>query len=223
MKGMLTHAKSESGLEAVWVVGSVASGTDDVWSDVDLILVCDAGLIRERRSLARAVGPVLLEWDAPQNAAPGSMHYCAVFDRGPLPFGVDLHLWPRGSARPSDSVVLYESAPSTTGELSFEAIQKQAADRNTGRTLPEMPPEERRQFRLAMLYPICADLARGWPESAAVMVEWLGYKAPQPTTDAWLAHLDVMLGSLGEGLASSVREKYRNLLSATEWVLHQES
>lgn len=89
---LVALAEADHRIAALWAVGSLAFGEADDWSDIDIIVSCQPETIEERRTLARAAGSVLLEWDAPQNAAPGSMHYCTVYDFGPLPFGVDWHL-----------------------------------------------------------------------------------------------------------------------------------
>lgn len=173
--------------------------------------------------MARAAGSVLLEWDAPQNAAPGSIHYCTVYDLGSLPFGVDWHLWPHEVRRPVDSKPLYERSPSVPSDLTFEGIQERATETNRGRSLPEMPGPERSAFRLSMLYPICKDLVRGWPQSSALMVEWLGFEIPSADSESWDAILHSILDALAAGFSPKVRQKYENLLEATSWVMNQRS
>lgn len=215
------HIESDSRIAALWLVGSLASDQSDNWSDIDLILYCDAQVIDGRQSLARAIGKVILEWDAPQNAAAGSMHYCTVYDLGPLPFGVDWHLWTKGSLRPSDAKPVVAGGITEASSLTFEELQKKAADENRNRHLPEMSRDERRQFRLSMLYPICKDLARGWPQSSAMMVEWLGFPPPDSTLDGWVRALQEMLDELSEDFAAGVHDKYQNLLRITEMIVRE--
>jgi predicted nucleotidyltransferase len=209
------RAESDSRIKSLSLVGSLASGEADDWSDIDLIVECDVGLIQRRLELGASLGEILLQWDAPQNAAPEAMHYCTVYDLGPLPFGVDWHLWPEGSEHPSDSKSIYERAISRRSSLSFDELQKQATEQNKNRALPEMSASERQQFRLSMLYPICKDLARGWPQSAAGMVEWLGFDPPIETMKSWVGTLHTMLNELGGQFPTNTRDKYEALVRLT--------
>jgi predicted nucleotidyltransferase len=201
---------------AAWLVGSLGRNDADQWSDVDLIVVANAPFLTKRRSLLRELGEVMLEWDAPQNAAMGAMHYCTVYDLSQLPFSVDWHIWPEGTSKPSDARTLFERMEFPTSTETFETLQKETSARNKGRVFPEPSELDRHSVRLFMLLPICKDLVRGWTESAELMLKGLcAGTTPEPTAEAWISALQDCLNEVSKGFPAHTVAKYQTLIDVT--------
>ena len=98
---------------AAWLLGSLGSGTQDDWSDLDLWIVVGDESMREvaheRHKFSGRVAQVLLLEDAPQNAPPGGAFLSAMFKGQYGPQIVDIYWQPLSSAqRPPGTTLLFE-------------------------------------------------------------------------------------------------------------------
>lgn len=98
-------------VEAAWLFGSLATGSGDAWSDLDIwISVRDDGFpqfVDERASLAARIDPPLFSTEAPQNAPAGGGYYQTVYDDPTGPHIVDWYMQPSSLAGlPAEGVLL---------------------------------------------------------------------------------------------------------------------
>lgn len=141
--------------EGVWLVGSLASGTEDEWSDVDLLVVGGEP----------ALGRALLTLEMPGNGPVGGGYVGAMYDVGPLPLWVDWYSWPLGAPIPREARLV--AGVGVVGSLDLgETLE--AVGRGTPGAAPD--PEV---FALAMLPLAAKYLARGELEKAAAMASML--------------------------------------------------
>jgi hypothetical protein len=141
--------------EAVWLVGSLGSGTGDEWSDLDLIVVGGHGVLDE----------CLLSFAMPQNGPADGGYVGAMYELESLPLWGDWYLWPPGTPVPRESRLLAGAGPS--GELDLSATLDVV-----GRGQPGPPPDPD-VFALAMLPLAAKHLARGDTEKAEAMASML--------------------------------------------------
>ncbi|MFB6722950.1 hypothetical protein ACFCV3_22415 [Kribbella sp. NPDC056345] len=142
--------------QSVWLVGSLAAGAGDDWSDLDLIVVEGAPALDGR----------LLTIDIPSNGPAGGGYLGAMYDVAGLPLWVDWYLWPAHAAVPREARPLAGTGVQGSRDLS-DTLD------HLGRGEPGLPPDPA-AFALAMLPLAAKHLARGNLAAAAGMTKMLG-------------------------------------------------
>ncbi|MET9273281.1 nucleotidyltransferase domain-containing protein [Kribbella sp. NPDC003557] len=147
--------------EGVWLTGSLASGTADEWSDVDIIVVGGE----------RVLDHPLLTLTMPGNGPVGGGYVGAMYDVGamyevgPLPLWVDWYWWPSGAPLPRASRLVAGAGGAGNLDLS-ETLDL------LGRGSPGPAPDPD-VFALAMLPLAAKHIARGDLDKAAAMASML--------------------------------------------------
>lgn len=153
--GWLAETVPKLQADGVWLVGSLASGTHDEWSDVDLLVVGEE----------RALGETLLTLEMPGNGPVGGGYVGAMYDVDGLPLWVDWYFWPSDAPIPREARLL--SGAGTAGDLDLaETLEL------VGRGLPGPAPDPN-AFALAMLPLAAKYIVRGDLEKAAAMASML--------------------------------------------------
>jgi hypothetical protein len=186
--------------ESVWLVGSLATGTGDEWSDVDLIIARGDS----------ALDGSILTLDTPANGPAGGGYVGTMYDVGGLPLWVDWYCWPGGAPIPSEARLLAGTGTAGTLDLS-ETLDL------VGRGQPGPAPDPD-VFALAMLPLAAKYIARGNSEKAASMASILD----APTNVGPTAALsDVLSGIKGHEPASALVRRYlevaRAIAEPTPW------
>ncbi|GAA0587082.1 nucleotidyltransferase domain-containing protein [Kribbella sandramycini] len=148
--------------EAVWLVGSLADGTADRWSDIDLLLVAGEPLI----------GDAVLTLDVPSNGPAGGGYLGAMYVVDDLPLWVDWYLWPAAAPIPGEARLL--AGIGTPGALDLSATLD-----HVGRGAPGRPADLT-TFALAMLPLAAKNLARGNLSAAGTLAALLGATPGSP-------------------------------------------
>ena len=179
--------------EGVWLVGSLGSGRDDEWSDVDIVVVGGE----------RVLGQTLLTLEMPDNGPVGGRYVGAMYDVGPLPLWVDWYWWPSGAPIPRESRLL--AGAGTAGSLDLSETLELV-----GRGLPGPAPDPG-VFALAMLPLAAKYIARGDLEKAAAMASMLN----APSDVGVGAGLSVVLSRVeGHQAASAAVRRYLEVVRA---------
>jgi hypothetical protein len=179
--------------EAVWLIGSLGSGTGDEWSDVDVIVIGGECLLDQ----------ALLSFTMPNNGPAGGGYVGAMYEVERLPLWVDWYLWPSGAAVPRQAQLL--AGAGTAGELDLpETLDL------LGRGLPGLAVDPN-VFALAMLPLTAKHIARGHTEKAAEMASML----KTPTDRGIAAGLLAVLSRVeGHDAASAVVRRYLDVVQA---------
>ncbi|MFF1819510.1 nucleotidyltransferase domain-containing protein [Kribbella sp. NPDC058245] len=166
-------SRTASALQAggVWLVGSLATGVGDEWSDLDLIVVGGQPVLDGS----------LLTIEMPANGPADGGYLGAMYDVAGLPLWVDWYLWPPHAAIPREARLLTGSG--TPGTLDLNGTID-----HLGRGQPGTPPPPD-VFALAMLPLAGKHVARGNHETAAAIAAMLGAQAG---TDIAAALIDVL-------------------------------
>jgi len=179
--------------EGVWLVGSLGSGRDDEWSDVDIVVVGGE----------RVLGQTLLTLEMPDNGPVGGRYVGAMYDVGPLPLWVDWYWWPSGAPIPRESRLL--AGAGTAGSLDLSETLELV-----GRGLPGPAPDPG-VFALAMLPLAAKYIARGDLEKAAAMASMLN----APSDVGVGAGLSVVLSRVeGHQAATAAVRRYLEVVRA---------
>jgi hypothetical protein len=179
--------------EGAWLVGSLGSGTEDAWSDVDLLVVGGEP----------ALGRALLTLEMPGNGPVGGGYVGAMYDVGPLPLWVDWYSWPLSAPIPREARLV--AGAGVAGSLDL-AETLDAVGRGTPGAAPD--PEV---FALAMLPLAAKYLARGELEKAAAMASMLD----MPADVGIGAGLYAVLSRIaGHGEAVAAVRRYLDVVSA---------
>ncbi len=137
--------------QSVWLVGSLATGTGDDWSDLDLIVV----------EGAPALDGSLLTIDVPANGPAGGGYLGAMYDVAGLPLWVDWYLWPPHATIPREAHLLTGPGTGTgAGTGTQDSLDLSDTLDRLGRGEPGPPPDPQ-AFALAMLPLAAKHLARG--------------------------------------------------------------
>lgn len=114
LKQIVVQAQSDSRVRAVLLVGSLASETNDAYSDIDLVVVAESqsvdALLADRLAFPAQLGDVLLQLDSSWNVWSEAAEVLTLLD-GDLPLWVDIDFWPPVAGIPSDARVLAGRAP----------------------------------------------------------------------------------------------------------------
>jgi len=85
-------------VDAVWLVGSLGSGTADAYSDVDLVVAVDetrpAEVFADPVACFGLPGRVLYTRPKPRNAPAGGGYLAVCVQLAGLPVLIDLYVWP---------------------------------------------------------------------------------------------------------------------------------
>ncbi|GAB3923907.1 hypothetical protein GCM10029976_014830 [Kribbella albertanoniae] len=152
----LTRTVPTLDAQSIWLVGSLATGTADDWSDLDLIVV----------EGTPALAGSLLTIDLPANGPAGGGYLGAMYEVAGLPLWVDWYLWPRQAAIPREARPL--AGTGTQGPRDLSATLDHLGCGEPG------PPPDPQAFALAMLPLAAKHLARGNLAAAAGMIAMLG-------------------------------------------------
>lgn len=175
------------------MVGSLGSGRDDEWSDVDIIVVGGECVLDE----------TLLTLEMPDNGPVGGGYVGAMYDVGPLPLWVDWYWWPSGAPIPRESRLLAGAGAAGSLDLS-ETLELM------GRGLPGPAPDPD-VFALAMLPLAAKHIARGDLEKAAAMASMLN----APSDVGIGAGLSVVLSRVeGHDTVSAAVRRYLEVVRA---------
>lgn len=118
---------------AVLVIGSLASGTEDAYSDIDVVAIPGREsldtFLAERLTWPAQFGEVLLQLDSSWNLWSGSSQVLTLLD-GELPLWVDMDIWPPSiPGIPPDARVLAGSPPPPI-DMSLSEMRAQLKDRH---------------------------------------------------------------------------------------------
>jgi hypothetical protein len=179
--------------DGVWLAGSLGSGGDDEWSDVDLIVVGGEHVLDE----------TLLTLEMPGNGPVGGGYAGAMYDVGRLPLWVDWYWWPPGAPIPREARLL--AGTGVPGSLDLSESLDLIGRRPPG---PAPDPEV---FALAMLPLAAKHIARGDLEKAAAMASMLN----APADVGVGAGLSVVLSRVeGHGAAAAAVRRYLEVVRA---------
>ncbi|GIG61628.1 hypothetical protein Lfu02_60000 [Longispora fulva] len=154
LRGFTTAAAGDN--LTLWLLGSLASGVADAWSDLDLLVVAGPA----------PVGDPALVVVNPANGPQGGGYTGGAYLAGPLLIWVDWFTWPAELPVPAGARLLTGDGRPGTLPL-FDALDRHG--RGTRRAEPD-----RDTFALAMI-PIAAKyVARGELEDSAGMIAMLG-------------------------------------------------
>lgn len=165
--------RADQSIDGVALVGSLGTGSADVWSDIDLlILMADQeipGFVSQPAGRPWARAPRVK--DAPYNAPAGAIQLNATFVLSGLPFWVDFNVYPSSrTGWPTDSEVVFERREITGSRISFGELA-------TGEPRHQPRPatgDEIRTRNLALV-PIAAKYTvRGAADDACRMIRMLG-------------------------------------------------
>ncbi len=109
------------------LVGSLACGDADAFSDVNAIVVLDAPasqlLVIDPFVGLRLPGVVLYRRPKPRNAPAGGAYLCVCLELAGLPVLIDLYVWPASTtAVPAGGRILVERAPLPRAQLGLLAL-----------------------------------------------------------------------------------------------------
>jgi hypothetical protein len=119
---VLALLEADPAVAGVALVGSLGRGEEDEWSDIDLFILAGEGFIRQfmDEPAASPWARAELLSDGRHNSPAGATSLGATHIRSGLPLWVDLHVHPADRAPwPTDSRVVVERLPVTTGTLPF--------------------------------------------------------------------------------------------------------
>ena len=108
-------ARDDPRVGAAFLVGSLASGTEDAYSDIDVVVLAQPGsgqsLLEARRTWPAQFGEVVLQLDSSWNVWSGASQVLTLLE-GDLPLWVDMDIWPSSvPAIPRESRLLVGVAP----------------------------------------------------------------------------------------------------------------
>ncbi len=111
----VSAARSDARVRALFLVGSLASGTDDAYSDIDLVVIPEPGsvdsFLADRLTWPARFGDVVLQLDSSWNVWSGASQVLTLLD-GELPLWVDMDIWPPSvPGIPREARVLAGAAP----------------------------------------------------------------------------------------------------------------
>jgi hypothetical protein len=115
----------------MFLVGSLASGTHDAYSDIDFVLIPElegaTSLLEERLEWPAQFGEVVLQLDSSWNVWAGAAQVLTLLD-GDLPLWLDMDIWPLPLAGiPREARILFGDPPApvdkSLSELATELKQ----------------------------------------------------------------------------------------------------
>lgn len=187
---LLAALAQDPRVREAWLFGSLARGTADALSDIDLIITVRdehlAAVIEQRHAFAEPLGPPLFTLDAPQNAPPGGGYLMVCLDAPSAPHLLDLYwqserlAWDASQARR----VFAQDAAGTGSPVTRPA----SGDRSAGDALPHAV----RYFWMMLL--ITAKYAARQPQAPELHL--LPYLYP-----AYMEALRLVPGALHEPLS----------------------
>jgi hypothetical protein len=181
-------------VRGIALVGSLGRGTQDEWSDIDILMVvADDAIPRFRDQPADTLwGTADLLVDARHNSPAGTTSAATIHLRAGLPFRVDWYAYPQSLACwPCDARVVHEGGPLPTTLESFTAVNSVGARQ----LAVAKTPDEVRVARLSMV-PIAGKYVARRLASAGAMIEFLGGNAPPSSPVDQLRQLRAVTGRL---------------------------
>jgi predicted nucleotidyltransferase len=181
LRDVVQRLEKDVRFSATWLVGSLADGSADGLSDIDLFVVIDdrhaeAVLQRSTEEVARFGQTVWLQ-EVSGNAPSGGAYMSVGFQSSPLPIGVDWYLQPlRQAVLPSDARLLFQKTPipKTNPPASFAELMSRRRPPLVTKE-DRTPPSDldRLAFFWAMV-PVAAKYgARGWDEKTGRILDGL--------------------------------------------------
>jgi hypothetical protein len=174
LRDVAQRLEMDGRFSATWLVGSLADGSADGLSDIDLVVVVDdrhaeAVVARPTEEVARLGQTVWLK-EVPGNAPLGGAYVSGGFQSSPLPIGVDWYWQPfQHAVLPSDAHLLFqrETIPLANPPASFaELMSRRRPPLGAHQGHLTHTDLDRVAFFWAMV-PVAAKYsARGWDEKA---------------------------------------------------------
>ena len=181
--GRVTRSlKSDDRVNSVWLGGSLGRGAGDALSDIDLVVVTNAGqtagVVASLVRLIECAGLVSFVHHAPWNAPQDGAQLNVLYDTEPLPIYVDWNVWPPVARKPRDVETLFER-----NGLPLDA---RATVASTGAALPatrtdKRPDDNLDRFRLFMTPIIVKYAVRGNFSEIDRMLRAMRVEAESPT------------------------------------------
>lgn len=135
LDAITSSARRDSRISAVLLVGSLASGAADAYSDIDLAVIPQPesveGLLADRFTWPSQFGDVLLQLDSSWNVWDGASQVLTLLD-GDLPLWVDMDIWPPsvpGIPREARVLAVRGVAPPTI-DLSLSELATELKERH---------------------------------------------------------------------------------------------
>ncbi len=181
LRDVVQHLEHDGQFSAAWLVGSLADGSADGLSDIDLFVVIDdrdaeAFLQRSTQEVAR-FGQIVWLKAIPGNAPSGGAYMSVGVQSSPLPISVDWYWQPlRQAVLPRDARWLFQhrSIPKAEPPASFAELMSRQHPPLASHEDPSGPSDlDRLAFFWAMV-PVAAKYgARGWDEKAGRILDGL--------------------------------------------------
>lgn len=217
----LGRLEDDPSVAAAGFVGSLGRGTEDDWSDVDLMIVVADERVSAYADAERLPGSAWLaaQLDARHNAPRGAGAVAAQYVVDGLPLLVDWYVYPISRAVwPADARTVFDRAdlPRTT-----DTFDQHLAGREAQPPTPK-PPEAHRLLQVMLVPVVAKRIVRRSPDTAR-MVEFVGGpyvedaspvkrlqhlravlaersdEAPARSVDAASAYLDLVAERVGAG------------------------
>ena len=190
--------EADPAVDGVALVGSLGRGDEDNWSDIDLFILASDQFIRQfmNEPAASLWARADLLSDGRHNSPAGATSLGATHIRSGLPLWVDLHVHPADRTPwPTDSRVVFERRPVTTGTLPFGAFNASGPRQPaTAKTADEV-----RQIHLGYV-PIGGKYVGRRSPRAVEMIRFLGQRRDFSDQDP-AAQIRALRG-IAEGLSS---------------------
>ena len=96
LEAVTSAAESDPRVSTAFLVGSLATGTADAYSDIDVVLIADPAhvdaLLADRLTFPTQFGEVLLQFDSSWNVWCGASQVLTLLDSD-LPLWIDMDIW----------------------------------------------------------------------------------------------------------------------------------
>jgi hypothetical protein len=195
------------------VIGSLGRGTEDEWSDVDLLIFAEGSTLID--NLPTRFGRVVRVGQAPpQNSPKGGRQVTVWYDIGTvMPLVVDWNVWPLAFvARPHDTRLWFNRAdqPLPDPGAAFDAYAASLPRADV--TTPQPSPEELRRYHFSMV-PIAAKyIARRDTDRTSLAFSLIGLPASSDDPPDQLARLRELFENVSVGESEDAITAVRGML-----------
>lgn len=159
---------------AAWLIGSLARGDHDEWSDVDLVVIVSdkRAVSPARNAVFSLLGSVLSTREVKANASEGGRFVSVMYRTAFGPIAVDWHWQPvSGAVVPADARILFDKLGLPVSKFPHEELHPPR---------PYQPPEDpleaaaaQSRFFWSMIPTTCKFLGRGWSPAVEDMIKML--------------------------------------------------
>ena len=165
LTGAVGGLRRLSFVAGAFLVGSLAAGVADAFSDIDLIVVVDdttpAAVFADPVAGLGLGGRLLYVRPKPRNSPAGGAYRAVCLDLGGLPLLTDLYLWPAATgAVPAGAQVLLERTLLARSDLAFMALLEHHRTTDTTGADPAAAETTLMLIQLAAKYHARADTSR---------------------------------------------------------------